>query len=486
MTLTCRPLLTGLVLALAAGCTFDTFGLGDDAGASDGSSSSSTATTTTDPGETTTTGATTAGTTTTGATTSPGFCGDGMIGGDEVCDNGEANGAGSSCKEDCTPHVCGDGIVGPQEGCDDGNTVGGDGCSATCTSEACGNGVVEGLEECDDGNQDDTDTCTSLCKNAACSDGFVQPGEECDNGAENGPGKACKADCTANVCGDGDVGPGEACDDGNSVNEDTCTNACAPAACGDGFVQPGEACDAGGESATCDADCTAVTCGDMVINASAGEECEDGNNNNNDACVACKHAKCGDGSRQIGVEFCDDGDTNNDNQCTNACVLHADARLAFVTSLEYNGNLGGVSGADKHCADRASAASLSGSWMAWIADGADASAPATRFSFKAPKGYARTDGTKIADDWADLTDGSLDAPLSRTESGNIANNNEDEAWTNVAASGARKGNSHCNNWSSNNSNQSGHRGRWTQTNGQWTDANTGGCDRTKRLFCFQQ
>ena len=35
---------------------------------------------------------------------------------------------------------------------------------------------------------------------------------------------------------------------------------------------------------TYDADCTDVVCGDNTVNAAAGETCDDGNGNNNDAC----------------------------------------------------------------------------------------------------------------------------------------------------------------------------------------------------------
>lgn len=44
--------------------------------------------------------------------------------------------------------------------------------------------------------------------------------------------------------------------------------------CGDGVTTSPEACDTGGESATCDADCTTVMCGDGTINGSAGEDCD--------------------------------------------------------------------------------------------------------------------------------------------------------------------------------------------------------------------
>jgi hypothetical protein len=44
--------------------------------------------------------------------------------------------------------------------------------------------------------------------------------------------------------------------------------------CGDGVVQPGEDCDTGRESATCNEDCTTAMCGDGVVNAAAGEQCD--------------------------------------------------------------------------------------------------------------------------------------------------------------------------------------------------------------------
>jgi cysteine-rich repeat protein len=47
--------------------------------------------------------------------------------------------------------------------------------------------------------------------------------------------------------------------------------------CGNGRTDPGEDCDDSGESAACDDDCTLPECGDGNFNASAGEECDDGN-----------------------------------------------------------------------------------------------------------------------------------------------------------------------------------------------------------------
>jgi cysteine-rich repeat protein len=54
--------------------------------------------------------------------------------------------------------------------------------------------------------------------------------------------------------------------------------------CGNGVVEAGEQCDDGGNSATCDADCTFAVCGDGFRNPVAGEQCDDGNTQNGDCC----------------------------------------------------------------------------------------------------------------------------------------------------------------------------------------------------------
>ncbi len=76
-------------------------------------------------------------------------CGNGVVEGNEECDEGNQNGQvctpnyGSSCiycKSNCTNGSvfggsCGDGVVNGNEECDDGNTANGDGCSSTCQTE---------------------------------------------------------------------------------------------------------------------------------------------------------------------------------------------------------------------------------------------------------------------------------------------------------------------------------------------------------------
>jgi cysteine-rich repeat protein len=134
------------------------------------------------------------------------------------------------------------------------------------------------------------------------------------------------------VCGNGIWEPGdtagvsgEECDDGNRNNTDSCTNECKLAKCGDGYVWVGvEACDPK-EDKECSEDCAPKTCGDGILQK--GEECDDGNRSNSDACLNnCLKARCGDGflwkegipEEQV-PEECDDANNLNTDSCTNEC-----------------------------------------------------------------------------------------------------------------------------------------------------------------------
>lgn len=92
--------------------------------------------------------------------------------------------------------------------------------STTGTPIGCGDGVINGDEECDDedSNADDA-ACTSKCRLAKCGDMLVQKGVEvCDDGLNDGAYGGCAADCKdlAPYCGDAKIQDAyEACDDPN-------------------------------------------------------------------------------------------------------------------------------------------------------------------------------------------------------------------------------------------------------------------------------
>jgi cysteine-rich repeat protein len=94
------------------------------------------------------------------------------------------------------------------------------------------------------------------------------------------------------VCGNNNMEPGEECDDGNDINTDACTNDCRLPYCGDGVVRGGV------------------------------EQCDDANQSNNDDCLnSCEFARCGDGFVRSGVEECDDADDDNTDDCINDCFF---------------------------------------------------------------------------------------------------------------------------------------------------------------------
>lgn len=112
-----------------------------------------------------------------------------------------------------------------------------------CAANQCGDGVIAGDELCDDGNDRDGDGCPADCMGVTvCRDGKVDPGEECDDGNRDN-GDACSNSCLANECGNGRLDFGEECDDGNTKNGDACDATCGVVACGNLRLELGEACD---------------------------------------------------------------------------------------------------------------------------------------------------------------------------------------------------------------------------------------------------
>ncbi|HET6333925.1 MAG TPA: RIP homotypic interaction motif-containing protein [Polyangiales bacterium] len=159
---------------------------------------------------------------------------------------------------------------------------------------------------------------------STCGNGSVESGEDCDgDGAGTGGETAtCNDDCSAVQCGDGNTNEaaGETCDD--SGESATCDDDCTAVQCGDGNANTaaGEACDDSGESATCDDDCSAVQCGDGNANTAAGEACDDSGESAtcDDDCTA---VQCGDGNiNQAAGETCDGGP-----ECSSLSCLMFDA-----------------------------------------------------------------------------------------------------------------------------------------------------------------
>lgn len=131
-------------------------------------------------------------------------CGDGLpCVAPEDCESGV-------CAGTCQSPACGDGVVNGTDVCDDGDFAGGDGCSPACTVEpgwvcsgaapsacvaTCGDGLVVGPEQCDDDNFASGDGCGLTC--------HVEAYHQCRTVAPT----TCVAQETR--CGDGADGDGD-------------------------------------------------------------------------------------------------------------------------------------------------------------------------------------------------------------------------------------------------------------------------------------
>jgi cysteine-rich repeat protein len=148
-------------------------------------------------------------------------CMDGLVVGDETCDDGVNDGTG--CGLDCKSIVlgwscslgnrttasicvvdCGNGVIDPGEDCDDGATppVDGDGCSGICRWEpgwTC-TGTIN-------------PSCTPIC-----GDNYRVTGETCDDGDKT-DGNGCKSDCSGTL-------DSWTCTGGTATTKDTCVTAC--------------------------------------------------------------------------------------------------------------------------------------------------------------------------------------------------------------------------------------------------------------------
>jgi hypothetical protein len=184
----------------------------------------------------------------------PARCGDGLVTGNEGCDDGEGNSddAPDACRSDCQPARCGDDVIDTDEGCDDGAGNSDeipDACRSDCQPARCGDGIVDADEGCDGDRTCDPASCQPACV------------DDCALAA-----LGCEGDATIR-CGDfdgdacyewGDLlacGVDEACLDGACVCVDVC--AADETRCGGAGVErcvaQGDGCLAWQADAVCDA-----------------------------------------------------------------------------------------------------------------------------------------------------------------------------------------------------------------------------------------
>ena len=166
------------------------------------------------------------------------------------------------------------------------------------------------------------------------------------------------------------------------------------------------------------------------------------------------------------------------------------SNTVFITSTLYAGNMGSVAAANADCAARATAAGLSGTYLAWIAVTTGTDDPATTFT-QSTFPYQQVTGTVIASNWAGLTSGTLTNALQKNEYGSFVAGGI-KVWTNVATNGTavvsgNQSTANCSAWTSNGvSPHLGYYGITGSTTATWTDSTSIGCNNTNRLICVQQ
>lgn len=157
----------------------------------------------------------------------------------------------------------------------------------------------------------------------------------------------------------------------------------------------------------------------------------------------------------------------------------------FLTSIQYNGNLGGVTGADIKCQERANSANLGGTWKAWISN---TSTSAASRLIHSDKPYKLLNSQTVANNWTDLTDGTIQNSININEFGGSPNYGSC-VWTSTKIDGSTyppyANNTLCNNYTAADQNYSmcGHN---QVTGSEWTNWSSERCDQSHPLYCIEQ
>ncbi len=152
-------------------------------------------------------------------------------------------------------------------------------------------------------------------------------------------------------------------------------------------------------------------------------------------------------------------------------TTRAGALKAFKTAGWYNGNLGGLAGADAICQSEAANLGYAGTYKAILSDATtDAK---TYLTLTYPIVRADTAATVEAIDlWAGSIDGAIGSSW--------------YAWTGTNSDGTKHANT-CSSWTSSSSAVTGRRGQPSTPNtSEWLSYGSSTCNLTRNLYCIQQ
>jgi len=163
-----------------------------------------------------------------------------------------------------------------------------------------------------------------------------------------------------------------------------------------------------------------------------------------------------------------------------------DHKVIFKTTSVYDGDLDGPTGADSKCASEAEGvgSKVSGrTFRAWVSgDLASDFQNLDRVMHRSTLPYTLVDGTLLADDYADLTDGTI-ANVINLDATGAASPRDSFVWTGLSNFG-QFGISNCSNWSSNNMSISGDVGQ--STTNLWSATGASSCSNEYHLYCIEQ
>jgi hypothetical protein len=208
---------------------------------------------------------------------------------------------------------------------------------------------------------------------------------------------------------------------------------------------------------------------------------------------------CGPGEMMCGTGCTDTSiDNANCGDCGVECLPFTlcgegtckPEKYVFVTNQRYAGNIGGPAQADSYCTTTATLNNLPGVYRAWLSTGT-----VSPSQWNIEDGVYKLRGNPpvvVAYSWADLRDGTLAAPINRTETGEMAQQSPAcsnsilyGVWTGTSENGTSMG-PECAMWMNNGMSSMGRVGDASRTDPWWTNSTCAAtCDTMLPIYCIQ-